>query len=281
MKYFCKDLNELYPLKGGVLKCYIMDNPWDADNEGRENWKRPAVIVVPGGGYHFISNREGETVASKFFAAGFQCFVLEYLVRPQGASYPEQLFELSCAIDYVKKNAKDFCINADEIFTIGFSAGGHLVADQSCEYPTISKRMGVKLECDPKAVALSYAVINNQSGTFDNLLFSYPESEKNDLKKRLMADKLVGKHTPPTFIWTTAEDSVVPPTNSLDYASALTKANVPFELHIYPKGNHGKSSGAKEINYPADDVSAYDEWKCLSAWINDCIRFFGNCRNVR
>ena len=270
MRYFCKKLDELYPLKGGVLKCYIMDNPWDADNEGRENWKRPAVIVVPGGGYHFISNRESEAVASKFFAAGFQCFVLEYLVKPQGAFYPEQLFELSCAIDFVRKNAKDFCINADEIFTIGFSAGGHLVADQSCEYPTVSERMGEKLDCRPTAVALSYAVINDQDGTFENLLFGYSNDEKMRLKEQLLIDKLVGKHTPPTFIWTTAEDTVVPPTNSLNYASALSKANVPFELHIYPKGQHGKSTGDLEINYH-DTVCP--DWKCLDGWVDECTRF--------
>ena len=274
MKTCFIDLKEHYPVKGGTLKGMIMKNPWDNCDDGRLNWKRPALIVVPGGGYYWVSNREGDFVAAQFFAKGFQAFVLEYLCKPDGVSYPEQLFELSCAIDYVKKNADNFSVNPDEIFTVGFSAGGHLVADQSCEYPTISKRMGVKLECDPKAVALSYAVINDQSGTFDNLLFNYPESEKNNLKKRLMADKLVGKQTPPTFIWTTAEDSVVPPTNSLDYASALTNAAVPYELHVYPKGEHGKSTGAIEINYASDGKADYSEWNCLSHWFDDCVRFF-------
>ena len=270
MKYFCESLEKHYPIKGGTLKCYLMDNPWDDDNVGRENWKRPAVIVVPGGGYRFISNREGEAVASKFFAAGFQCFVLEYLCMP-AASYPEQLFELSCAIDYVKKNAKDFCINADEIFTIGFSAGGHLVADQSCEYLTVPKRMGVKIECKPTAVALSYAFIYDPEGCYDNLLYGYPEKEKEDIIKSLQAEALVGKHTPPTFIWTTVEDTVVTPLNSLRYASALTKAAVPYELHIYPKGQHGKSTGALEINYHDTD---HPDWKCLEGWVNECTRFF-------
>ena len=270
MRYFCKKLDELYPLKGGTLKCYIMDNPWDADNDGREKWVRPAVIVAPGGGYRFISSREGEAVASKFFAAGFQCFVLEYLVMPE-ASYPEQLFELSCAIDFVKRNAKDFCINPDEVFTIGFSAGGHLVADQSCEYPTIHERMGEKIDCKPTAVALSYAFVFDPDGCLDNLLHGYPEEEFARLKKYLIADTLVGKQTPPTFIWTTAEDTVVTPLNSLRYAWALTESAVPYELHIYPKGQHGKSTGALEINYYDTDTP---DWKCLEGWVDDCIRFF-------
>ena len=278
MRYYCKQLKDHYPIKGGTLRCYLFDNPWEDYDEAKNTWSRPAVIVVPGGSYYFVSKREGEMVVGEFLAKGFQCFVLEYLVSPQGVHYPEQLFELSCAIDFVRKHAKEYNVKEDEIFTIGFSAGGHLVADQSCEHNTVPDRLGVKLQCKPTAVALSYAVINDEPDTFSNLLCGSPEDEKAALKKRLMVNKLVGKHTPPTFIWATAQDGLVPAENSLVYATALARKKVPYELHIYPRGDHGKSTGEKEINGPADAVSTYEEWKPLTAWVGDCIRFFNGFR---
>ena len=270
----CIDLKSDYPVKGGTLKGLIMDNPWDDCYEERLNWKRPALIVVPGGTYYNVSKREGETVVSKFFAKGFQVFLLEYLCRPQGVSYPEQLFELSCAIDYVKNNAKKYNINKDEIFTVGFSAGGHLVCDQSNEYPTVSERLGRDIDCRPTAVALGYPVINDHNDSFDFLLFGYNDENKKRLKEYLKLDRLVTENTPPTFVWTTAEDSVVSPINSLEYCMALTKKHIPYELHIYPKGEHGKSTGSLEENDEKDWRSDYSEWKFLKNWLEEAIRFF-------
>ena len=274
MKTVFFKLKDHYPVKGGSLKGLLLENPWEETDGGRAGWKRPALIVVPGGGYYWVSNREGDAVAAHFFAKGFQVFVLDYLCQPDGVSYPEQLFELSCAIDLVKKSADNFGINPDEIFTIGFSAGGHLVCDQSDEYGSVGERLGVKIDCKPKAVALGYSFINDHDGCFKNLLYGYDEPEKTRLKERLRLDGLVTKDTPPTFIWTTAEDGVVDPANSVSYALALSKVGVPFELHVYPRGEHGKATGAIEINYESDPKSTYGEWKCLSRWIDDCIRFF-------
>lgn len=268
------ELKNHYPLKGGSLKGLIIDNPWDNCDDGRLSWKRPALIVVPGGGYYFISNREGDAVASQFFAKGFQVFVLEYLCKPDGAFYPEQLFELSCAIDYVKKHADDFFVNPDEIFTLGFSAGGHLVCDESNEYATVSDRLGVLIDCKPTAVALGYPVIDNHDGSFDNLLFGYDKTIAEKMKNDLRLNCRVGKQTPPSFVWTTAQDNVVDPANSLNYCLALSKFSVPFELHVYPKGEHGKATGLPEINYERDNKASYSEWKCLSRWVDDAIRFF-------
>ncbi len=52
--------------------------------------------------------------------------------------------------------------------------------------------------------------------------------------------------TPPTFLFHTSEDTVVPPENSiLFYMAAAAKAKVPAELHIYEKGTARRGSGAE------------------------------------
>ena len=265
MKYRIIDLKEKYPVKGGTLECICIDNPWDI---GHKDWSRPALIVVPGGGYQGTSNREGEVVATHFLAQGFQVFVLKYLCKPDGVCYPEQLFELSCAIDHVRKNASDYNVNPDEIFTIGFSAGGHLVADQSDEYATVSNRLGVSLDCMPTAVGLGYPVIDEHDGSFENLLCGYEKATAAKIKDDLNLNRRVGKHTSPTFIWTTAEDNLVPVGNSLRYALALSENGIPFEMHVYTKGLHGLSTGSLEINEECEAL------KPVSAWIRDCANFF-------
>ena len=259
------ELKDHYCVKGGRLDITCANNPWD---DGHENWRRPMVVVVPGGGYHMVSKREGEPVAARFLAMGFQACVLEYLCSGHGVGYPEQLIELSCAVDYIKKHSKELFVNEQEIFVIGFSAGGHLVADLACEYSKVSDKAGFALDAKPRAVGLCYAVINDQYHTFENLLSTYSGEEKERLKEYLKLENRVSADTPPAFIWATAEDKCVPSQNSLKFALALAENGVEYELHVYPKGKHGLSTGSTEIN-------EYDEGlPVISAWVNDMLRFF-------
>ena len=269
MKVESIDLKDYYPVKGGTLKAITMSIPFDGDVE---NWKRPAVIVVPGGAYRMVSKREGEPVATEFLAKGFQTFVLTYLCSPDEVSYPEQLIELASAVDYVKKHAEEYSVNLDEIFVIGFSAGGHLTANLAVEHQNASEKAGVELDCKPTAVGLCYPVISQKTGyvgSHDNLLCQYTEEEKAILSKKLDLDEQVSDLTPPAFIWTTKEDSCVPCENSLLFATALAKRKIPFELHVYPCGDHGASTGSFEVN-----LRMNDKVNRLSQWIDNCIEFF-------
>ena len=117
MKTFSIDLKEFYGTEGGKLTAILSDSPHDAADL-TEKWKRPAVVVVPGGAYSFVSKREGEPIAQAFLARGFQAFILEYLVSGDEISYPEQLTELAAAVDYVKKHADEMHVNAKEVFAV-------------------------------------------------------------------------------------------------------------------------------------------------------------------
>ena len=269
MKAYTIELKEEYNfLQGGTLSCMAMDFPWDRPHE----WKRPAVIVVPGGGYGMVSNREGEPVASAFFAKGFQAFILKYMVAGQGVAYPEQLLELAAAVDYVKKNADAFDVNKDEIFVVGFSAGGHLTGNLAIEYAHVFEKAGVALDCKPTAVGLCYPVISQihgHQGSYDNLLRGYSDEEKKELLKTLNLNEAVTEDTPPAFLWATATDGSVPADNALRYAMALADKGVLYELHVYPGGYHGLSTCSPEVN-----ENHGGRFPRASAWIGDCIEFF-------
>lgn len=268
MQAYQVELKTQYPfLMGGTLDCLCMSQPWDTATD----WKRPALIVVPGGGYSYASKREGEPVAAEFFARGFQTFVLKYVSAPEGGHYPEQLLEVAAAVDYVKKNANELCVNKDEVFVIGFSAGGHITGNLAIEYASVAQKVGCEIDCKPTAVGLCYPVISQKhghQGSYNNLLEGYTDEAKAELLKTLNLDEAVSENTPPAFIWTTATDGAVPADNALRYAAALDKYGIAYELHIYPKGAHGLSTGTLEINGASEALAR------IRAWVDDCAKFF-------
>ena len=91
---------------------------------------RPAMIVVPGGGYAVVSPTEGEIVAERFYEAGYQCFVLTYTtdmmqVQPVGR---QALEDISRAVRMVRLRAAEWHIDPGKVVCCGFSAGAHVVA---------------------------------------------------------------------------------------------------------------------------------------------------------
>ncbi len=273
MKTFAVDLKETYGLKGGILTAYAVDYPWDAQSI---EWKRPTIIVVPGGGYSMVSKREGEPIALAFLARGFHAFVLEYTVGGEnGESYPEQLFQAAASVDYVRKHAKQLNVNPDEIFVVGFSAGGHLTGNLAVEHQNVREKLGQDLDCKPTAVGLAYPVISQihgHQGSYDNLLWGYSDEAKAELLKTLNLDQAVSKDTPPAFIWATATDTCVPPDNALRYALALDKMGIDYELHVYPRLGHGVSTATLEINtYSVENEKHFAR---TNRWLDDCTAFF-------
>lgn len=236
------NLNEVFTeLKGdrGTLYTYIPDNSEEIDI-GR---KRPSVVICPGGGYGFTSDREAEPVALRFMAEGYNVFVLRYSVAPY--RFPVQLLELSAAVAYIRRKSEEFHADVENIIVCGFSAGGHLAGSlgvlwqESFIAETLHLEEG---ENRPNKLILSYPVITGgvfaHKGSFDNLL---GEEASEEDREKLSLEKLVGPLTPPTFIWHTYEDLAVPVQNSLLFAEALKQQDMSFELHIYAKGGHGLS----------------------------------------
>lgn len=177
-----------------------------------------------GGAHAFCSNREREPVAAKFLAKGYQVFILDYMTSTQGAHYPEQLLEAGCAVDFIKEHASDDHVNREEIFVIGFSAGGHLAANLACCYGDLSS-FGLEIDASFTALGLGYPVINHHLGydeTHRNLLGEDFEEKTDDLD----LDSLVKEGHVPTYIMATSNDNYVPSQNALAYAKALSDHHV-------------------------------------------------------
>lgn len=232
--------------------------------------QRPAVVICPGGGYDFCSERESVGVAMRFAGHGVQAFILRYNC---GRRFPYDLLELAAAVSYVRAHAAEYEINPNRIAVLGFSAGAHLAGSLAVYWnrPLLSELLGDPEAYRPNGQILCYPVISageyahrgsivNLVGAEDGNAYDNPRADTVSLEKQVSAD------TPPCFLWHTSDDNCVPVQNSLLYMSALSAYGIPYEAHILPHGGHGLSL--------ADETTASGEWHdnpVCAPWFAACI----------
>lgn len=249
---------ETVPLWPGKAPHAVGDSP--ADQPGMTVYLPPAskangtaVVVCPGGGYGFLADdHEGKQVADYLNSIGVAAFVVKYRIvardRP-GPLHPAPLMDAQRAIRIVRANAKKYAVDPNRIGIMGFSAGGHLASSAATHFDGGSNDRDAgpveRASCRPDFAVLAYPVISMEDGVTHggskkNLLGDKPDPKLVELMSN---DKQVTKDTPPTFIFHTSADTTVLPENAIRFYTALKKAGVPAELHIYEKGRHGVGLG--------------------------------------
>ncbi len=224
-------------VQGAVLHTYFLD----ASPELRCGERRPCVVICPGGGYEYTSDREAEPIALAFAARGLHACVLRYPCAP--ARFPAALCALAQAVAWVRAHAGENHVDPAGVSVCGFSAGGHLAGSLGVFWnePFLARETGLSPDVmRPDKMVLGYPVITGgefaHKGSFDNLL---GEDADEARRAAVSLEKCVSAQTPPAFLWHTYTDPAVPVENTLLMAGALRRAGVPFELHIYSIGTHG------------------------------------------
>lgn len=207
-----------------------------------------AVVICPGGGYGGLANHEGEHYARFLNEQGIAGFVLKYRLGSAGYRHPVMLNDAARAIRTVRARAAEWKVDPKRIGIMGSSAGGHLASTALTHFDAGKADAEDVIERQssrPDLGILCYAVITmgkyTHQGSKRNLLGQNPAEE---LVHNLSNELQVTSETPPCFIWHTWEDKAVPVENSLQFAEAMQKAGVPFDLHIYQKGQHGIGLGS-------------------------------------
>lgn len=229
-----------------TLTAYLLDVKGEFSNIP----KRPAVLVLPGGGYSMCSEREADPVALAYLNAGFHAFVLRYSVG-KDATWPNPLQDYEQAMELMTSMAEEWNLYTDKIAVVGFSAGGHLAACAA----TMAQHK-------PCAAILGYAVTEEK--TAQACLPGAP-----DVIRQVNGD------TCPCFVFASRTDNVVPVSNSVRFISALSENGVMFENHIYAYGPHGFSTADSSTLMPETGICS----RALN-WTRDSIEWLGDMWGV-
>ena len=210
------------------------------------------IVICPGGGYGGLAPHEGADYARFLNEYGVAGFVLKYRLGSGGYRHPVMLQDAARAVRLVRDRAGEWKLDPHRIGIMGSSAGGHLASTLVTHFDAGKPDAADLVERQssrPDLGILCYAVITlgqfTHQGSKQNLLGKDPSPE---LVRELSNELQVTKDTPPCFVWHTYEDSGVPEENSLQFAEALRRAGVPFDLHIYQKGPHGLGLGTRDWN---------------------------------
>ena len=203
-----------------------------------------AIVICPGGGYgNLAMNHEGRQIAEWLNSFGVTAAVLDYRHRGKGYGHPNPILDVQRAIRMVRANAQAWGIDPERIGIMGFSAGGHLASTAATRFEDHPNPVDDidRISSRPDFAILCYPVIlfgspYTHQGSMRNLIGDNPPPE---LIEFYSSEKHVTERTPPTFLFSTNEDTSVPPENSIEFFLALRRHNVPAELHVYQKGRHG------------------------------------------
>ena len=228
-----------------------------------------SVLVLPGGSYAMLAEHEGAGYARWFAERGIHAAVLDYRLASNGYHHPSMLLDAARALRALRAEARASGRDPNRIAVIGSSAGGHLAATLSTLFP----HPAASCSCDdsigresarPDATILCYPVVSvcepfTHAGSRDNILGPNPA---NDLPALLSPERQMRADCPPSFVWHTADDPVVPVDNAIVYARACWCVGVSCALHVFPHGNHGLGLG--------DALRAAPPWAALlEHWLGE------------
>jgi acetyl esterase/lipase len=237
------------------------------------------VLVLPGGGYYITSDREAEPVAKVFYAAGMDAVVLRYSVTEEAVGYAP-LIDAACAIKYIRDHADEWNIDKDRIVVCGFSAGGHLAASIGTLWKLgiVSESLGCEnAYVRPNGMILGYPVITSgekgHRGSILKLANAETREPSEEELDRFSLEKQVDEGTCPAFVWHTAADAGVPVENALYMCEALAEHKIPFELHVFPYGEHGISLATEETAPKDEMIMPYvARWADMAVkWIKEIL----------
>lgn len=250
-------------MSNATLTAYIQDNTMD---HGAKVF-RPAIVICPGGAYIGHTEKEAEPVALRFVSAGYHAFVLRYSIGAGVAKFPAPFRDAAKAIMMIRENAEKWCVNPTQISICGFSTGGHVAATLAASWQDEYLAEALQAEpalFKPNALILAYPLLDMnlfkrknsgkspQMDTLLEMIFIATYGTLNPSKflmEEWACKNRITSHMPPTFLWTTGEDALVDVEENLEFIKVLAAHSIPFEFHIFEKGEHGLSLADQTVGY--------------------------------
>ena len=228
-----------------------------------------SVVIFPGGSYHGLTfDGEGTQQARFFLDHGIAAFVVKYRLPSDQTMMDKSIGPLQDAqqaIRFVRQHASEWNLDSSRVGAIGFSAGGHLASTLATQFNRARVENPDHVNLRPDFLILVYPVISMDKSlthmdSRNALLGSDPSADQ----VRLFSNELqVSSETPPTLILHATDDKLVDVDNSIVFYEALRHADVPVEMHLFEKGQHGFFLISRDRWQPT-----VMQWLTLNNWLN-------------
>ena len=208
-----------------------------------------AIIVFPGGGYYELAmDLEGTEVCDWLVSKGLTAVLLKYRVPGSGphwdpklkhhveAKAPTALEDAQRTVGLVRFHAAEWHIDPHKIGVLGFSAGGHLVANISTHF---DRRLYQPVDAADQ---------ESCRPDFGMALYPGHMTENTTNEFELNPTIPVSDNMPPQFVLQAEDDHVDGVEQALVYYIALKSAGVPVEMHLYAQGGH--AFGLRPSKFP-------------------------------
>jgi len=221
-----------------------LDLAWPAEGEG----PFPAVLVIHGGGWRAGNKADVRPALQEFARRGYVAVSPQYRFCPKD-TFPAQVYDVKAAVRWVKAHAKDYKVDPDHVGAVGFSAGGHLSLMLGLTGPAD----GLEGEAADGAPDSKIQAVVNYFGPTDLAADDVPDvtrplladflggSPKDKPKEAAKASPLtfVSKGDAPVLTFQGTKDPLVPHSQALKLADAMTTAGVPGRVEILVGAGHG------------------------------------------
>ncbi len=256
-----KDIEPRLSSSNATLRIYISSR-----NEAIS--LRPGLLVLPGGGYTFCSPREAEPIAFRFLSEGFNCFILDYTPHQK---YPTPHLEVAAAINYIRKHEGEFDLIENSLSLIGFSAGGHLAGSYGYLYTELASKLGYDAGLiKPRTLILAYPVTLMNEYTHQDTKNIITGGDE-ELIEKLDIPSHISKDYPPTFVWATKDDEMVPVDNSIILEKSLKNAQITHKCWLFESGRHGLSMVNRSVYAKTDITENMKEERDWASLVSDFI----------
>lgn len=253
----------------------------------------PALVICPGGGYGYVSDREAQPVAERFQRDGFQCFVLYYSVADK-AKFPQPMMDLAAAVEYLKAHSEQYHIDVTQMYFLGFSAGANLCANYASHWKLYHQN--IQDDWQPKGVLCGYPSVNFYNEDMEKIdtakaddvfyfenaamiqelakggervlceginysVFGQQIPDKKQLEEYDLLTNVDYANMPPMYLFATAKDEIVSIEDLLQFSKNLYVHGVEMELHLFRWGSHGLSLGDETTAKSPSQIDAhYHHW---------------------
>ena len=201
------------------------NSAWTLDlySKPAQGQKRPAVVLIHGGGWRTGDKRSLRNEAQYLAGRGFVAASINYRLVKEGVLLADCIQDVKCAVRWLRAHAVKYGIDPEHIGATGASAGGHLalilgvsggVAELEGDGPhreQASRVQAVVSFAGPVVLERLPAETRNPGEHPFRILFGGTLDEKAEAWKLASPVKLVTKDDAPLLMIQGMRDETVPP----------------------------------------------------------------------